>query len=266
MAAPANTVLPAITGTVEVGYTLACSQGTWTGGVQSYAFQWYRVNDTAVAVTGATTSAYIVSALDTGHALHCTVTATNNTGSTAADSADTITVPTDWLVVETGAALADANTYCSLAYADTYHSERGNTAWPLLSVGARKAALVRATDWLEQRYLTSWAGDPTTDTQALAWPRAEVLKPSERAYYLDDEMPDALRRATAELALRASTATLTPDQTAATVQREKVGPLEVEYSPYSNTGGVNYPVVQGLIAHLLGGPGPSSIARQAVRV
>ncbi len=43
--APANTVLPSISGTVQVGQTLTASAGTWTGTAPiTYTYQWQRCN------------------------------------------------------------------------------------------------------------------------------------------------------------------------------------------------------------------------------
>jgi hypothetical protein len=53
--APANTVLPAISGTPTVGQTLSTTQGTWTNGPSSKAYQWYADD---VAIVGATSSTY----------------------------------------------------------------------------------------------------------------------------------------------------------------------------------------------------------------
>jgi hypothetical protein len=85
IAPPANTALPVISGTAEVGQILTCSQGTWSGGTpQTFAFEWRR---DGAAIAGATSANYTVSVDDAGHALTCRVTATNAAGSASADSA-----------------------------------------------------------------------------------------------------------------------------------------------------------------------------------
>lgn len=89
-AAPANTVLPAITGTATNGSTLTASQGTWSGvETPSFAYQW---NRSGTPVSGATATTYVLSAADVGAAMTVTVTATNWAGSTSATSAATATV------------------------------------------------------------------------------------------------------------------------------------------------------------------------------
>jgi hypothetical protein len=81
---PTNTVLPAVTGNAWVGQTLSCTSGTWTGsGTITYAYQW---RNAGVPIGGATNSTYVLQAGDVGFAITCRVTATDNTGSTAATS------------------------------------------------------------------------------------------------------------------------------------------------------------------------------------
>jgi len=68
---PANTVAPAISGTVRNGQTLTCSTGTWSGGSVN-AYQWFRLaTETGyqVPIDGETSSSYVVSADDYGSTL-----------------------------------------------------------------------------------------------------------------------------------------------------------------------------------------------------
>jgi hypothetical protein len=81
--APANLAAPAITGTLTTGSTIACSTGTWQSYPTSYAYQWKRGG---ANIGGATASTYLLAVADEGANIKCTVTATNTTGSTPADS------------------------------------------------------------------------------------------------------------------------------------------------------------------------------------
>ena len=93
---PVNTAKPTISGTVKVGEELTASNGTWTGGVKSYAYQWQRCETSGsgcVDVTGASGSTYGVRAADVGKSLRVIVTATNASGSTATSSVVTAAVP-----------------------------------------------------------------------------------------------------------------------------------------------------------------------------
>jgi Carboxypeptidase regulatory-like domain len=87
---PANTVAPTASGTPNVGQTLSCANGTWTG-IESltYADTWLR---DGTAIAGATGATYVVQAADQGHGLACTVTATNKIASVSATS-NTLAVP-----------------------------------------------------------------------------------------------------------------------------------------------------------------------------
>jgi hypothetical protein len=94
MQPPANTALPAITGSAVQGQTLTASAGTWTGS-PTFAYQW-RDCDTSGAscanISGAASSTYALVAADAGHTVRVVVTATNAGGSTPATSAQTAVV------------------------------------------------------------------------------------------------------------------------------------------------------------------------------
>jgi hypothetical protein len=82
--APTNAGLPAISGTAELGSSLSCSPGAWSGTQPlAFAYQWKR--DGAV-IAGATGATYVVGTADLGHSLTCAVTASNAAGAAAAQS------------------------------------------------------------------------------------------------------------------------------------------------------------------------------------
>jgi hypothetical protein len=85
---PVNSVLPAITGTKQVGATLTCSTGTWSHS-PSFAYQWRR-NGSAIA--GATASTRVLTAGDQGALMSCTVTATAAGVTVDATSAQTTAI------------------------------------------------------------------------------------------------------------------------------------------------------------------------------
>lgn len=134
-----------------------------------------------------------------------------------------------------------ADFYGTIEGADTYHSDRGNTAW----TGAdevKTAALVRASAYIDGRYrwrLKSgrWQSmfrgvRAAGRDQALEWPRTGATD-YEGNELPDDEVPDEVIQATYEAAVRelVSSGSLSPDYTAADqVTKEKVGPIEVQYA------------------------------------
>lgn len=83
LAAPVNTVAPAISGTLAHGSTLTSTTGTWTGSSITYSYQWYGAG---VAISGATSSTYITQASDVGNMITCVVTASNTGGAPSATS------------------------------------------------------------------------------------------------------------------------------------------------------------------------------------
>jgi hypothetical protein len=83
--APANTALPTITGTPQVGQTLTASTGAWTGSPTAFGYQWRRC-DSAGAAT------YTLVVADSGSTIRVAVTATNAYGATTAVSAQTAAV------------------------------------------------------------------------------------------------------------------------------------------------------------------------------
>jgi hypothetical protein len=95
-AAPVNTAVPTITGTVKDGQTLTSTTGTWTGTTPlTYARQWRRCDSAGANcadISGATGTTYVLAAADVGQKIRVVLTATNSAGSTSASSAATATV------------------------------------------------------------------------------------------------------------------------------------------------------------------------------
>jgi hypothetical protein len=105
-------------------------------------------------------------------------------------------------IVETGAGLSTANSYLSVADANTYHTDHsGSTSWSGASQADKEKALRLATQYIDARYDGRWKGSRSNEDQALAWPRANVVDSD--GYILDsDDLPARLEHAVGELALR----------------------------------------------------------------
>lgn len=152
------------------------------------------------------------------------------------------------LIVENGTGLATAESYCSVADADARASAFGNTAWTGTDA-AKEAALRRATAFMEQRYRGNWKGTKLFRAQALSWPRYGAVVDG---WNVDSNIvPAEIRNACADLAVKALTVELNADQTRAII-REKVGPLETEYSEYSPQGTRFVSIDQALSPYLMG--------------
>lgn len=112
---------------------------------------------------------------------------------------------------------ASSNSYVTLAEAITYFGDRlQDDLWNNAGSGDRTAALLWAARILDTR--VSWNGNKTATTQAMAWPRANVVDieqpDSWSTSYLDDAtIPQFLQDAQCEvaLALLGSDTTLDPD-------------------------------------------------------
>lgn len=77
------------------------------------------------------------------------------------------------LVVETGSGLTNANSYASVAEADSYHEAHlYASVWFAMTVPEKNAALVWGTRLLDEQ--VDWPGARSTIGQALRWPRVGV--------------------------------------------------------------------------------------------
>src|SRR5687768_9190680 len=130
------------------------------------------------------------------------------------------------LIVEDGTGLSTAESYISVANADSYHSVRGNTTWTGVD-SLKEAALRRATTYIDGRYGARFTGTRRlARDQALMWPRSDATD-VEGWTIENDEVPVEIERATAEAALRelVDPGSLSPDveiSTSGSVIREKV--------------------------------------------
>lgn len=142
------------------------------------------------------------------------------------------------MVVEDGTGLSNADSFVSVAYADTYFSTRGVTAWASLT--NKEALLIKATDYIEAVYSEAWKGVTLKDTQSLSFPRI-----------IDDATvyPDRLKKAVCELALKANSGDLLVDVEQRTIE-EKVDVITVKYAEYSDQK-TQYSMVYGLISPYL---------------
>lgn len=172
-------------------------------------------------------------------------------------------------VVETGDGLTDSNAYSAVAEVDTYHTDRGNTKWTG-SNGVKQSAIIRATDYIEKRFGKRFRGVRRTKEQSLQWPRINAYDDADYMYDFN-EVPEKLKQATAEYALRAlllgelapdippnvpgmnnatgSTTTEITPSGSITAKKEVVGPLEEETHYEARDAGYN---TRAAVSDLLG--------------
>lgn len=101
------------------------------------------------------------------------------------------------LIVETGAIVAGANSYIDVAFADAYLAITGNASvWAAATTEQKETALQYATRLIDQSF--RFEG---TKLGGLAWPRSRCWDLVEGSYVPANGIPDALKSATAEMAL-----------------------------------------------------------------
>lgn len=159
------------------------------------------------------------------------------------------------LVIEDGSGVADAEAYISVADADAYFAARGNAAWAALDTAGKEQALRRGADYLETAY--AWRGQRATTTQALSWPRSCVVV--DGVEVPSDAVPQAIQRANAELAVRASAGDLAADESAQ-VKQETVGPITVVYADGARQN-ARYVAVDAMVAAYVRGGGQIAVVR-----
>lgn len=130
------------------------------------------------------------------------------------------------LTIEDGTGVSGATSFATAAEARTFASARGVT---LSAVDADvEVLLIKAGDYLlgmENRF----QGFRSTNHQRLPFPRYDVYLPG--GYSLNPYViPDILKEAQIQLAMEAVNTDLRPTGEGREVIREKVGPLETEYS------------------------------------
>lgn len=156
---------------------------------------------------------------------------------------------------EDGTGLPNANSLCSVEFADAYFEDR-KSGLPWLDDAVtnedKQFALVEATDYIQAVWENKMKGHREFDGQALSFPRTGT------GY---DEWPDLIQKVTAEYAIRALEAPLMPDLTGQdasgrtlTGEKKKLATLEIEkqYSEYAQLiTQKTYPIPDAMIQPLL---------------
>ncbi|MDP3717099.1 MAG: hypothetical protein Q8T13_04935 [Acidobacteriota bacterium] len=134
------------------------------------------------------------------------------------------------LVATPGA--ANANSYCTLAEANTYHeSHPYASAWTGAATDdARNRALATATRLLDEHI--EWDGAAADSVQALCWPRLGMLDRNENTIG-STTIPQALKNATAELARQLIAGDRTADSDIETqgISSLTAGPISLAFRP-----------------------------------
>jgi hypothetical protein len=164
------------------------------------------------------------------------------------------------LTVEDGTIKEGAESYVTVADADTYHTNRLNAAWGTATTPAKEAALRKATSYIDWKYVTRWKGQRVFPAQPLMWPRNYVLQFEEEAFigyanqpvYINSStIPQCLKDAACEAALRALSGELAPDlDRGGKVNTVRVGNIWQVYESGANPNTV-YQKIEHLLRSLL---------------
>lgn len=155
------------------------------------------------------------------------------------------------MALDTTISGSTADSYVTVAEADTYHENYGNTAWAAIATTALKeVALRKAAQYIDTK---SFRGVKVTSTQSLEWPRYNVVVDGYDISSLT--IPSAIKAAQMEAALIASAQSLTPNLSNGSVIEETVGKITKRYSDYTKDGGKKWSLVDKMLAGYVTGGG-----------
>lgn len=162
------------------------------------------------------------------------------------------------LIVEDGTIVTDAESYLSVADADTIIDERGgNSKWDALTTAQKEVQLRLSTEYLDSNY--NFVGDMVEYTQPLSWPRSGLDR------YASNEIPDDVKKALAVLSYQSIDNPLytieSVDNGAIKSEMSKLDVLETKVEYYSGGSGISQTVfneVRNILKRVLKG---SSIGR-----
>ena len=161
------------------------------------------------------------------------------------------------LVIESGSAASDSESYASVADATAYATARGLTAWTGADA-VKESALRNATQYLDATY--RFKGNRVAEHQALMWPRSGVVFDGYTLAY--DAIPAMLKTACIELAIKAISCSLIVDPDAQYVTDVQVGPIKKSMSAPQNGGQKTYALIDSLLRDLVtGGAGSVELVR-----
>lgn len=150
-------------------------------------------------------------------------------------------------VVEDGSRVINSNSFVAVAFADTYHTDRGQDFWLGLDDDIKQKCLIRATDYLQKRFSRRWKGVKVSFTQSLDWPRMAVWDRGKLLLAQSNQIPTKLMQAVCEYALRAAiVGNLTPDAVAAVPAQDFSQPSQSTVTEYAG----------GIIRHSINKVGP----------
>lgn len=148
------------------------------------------------------------------------------------------------LTIEDGTIVSDANSYASVSDARAYASARGVTL-PVAD-GDVEVLLIKAGDYLNA--IDNFRGDAVDVDQSMNWPRSGVVIGLNAV--ANNVIPASIKKAQMQLVLhQADGIDINPTVTGNFIVREKIGPIETQYSENINTNPApTLPLVDALLA------------------
>lgn len=158
------------------------------------------------------------------------------------------------LILETGAGVANANSYADLSYADEYFSTHPffSDAWSDLQFN-KENLLIAATRQLD--LLFNWYGIPYRTDQALGWPRT-IYGYTSHNLLVTDVMPDRLRQATCEMAFHMSRGDPFATPASEGLEALRIDVIELQFNQSKKAAALPAPVavlLRGLGEYAFGG-------------
>lgn len=163
------------------------------------------------------------------------------------------------LIVETGAGIANADSWVTMQFADQYAGRVGNALWVDGDAELKEPALRRGVRYLDAVYSPRYAGQRANSPleQSLTWPRKNVV--DDDGYDVAvDLVPNNLMMAQVEAAFLefAIPGSTQPTASARLQKSVTVGPLSVTYedsqgNKFGPGGQPLFSVIDGLMAPLL---------------
>jgi len=166
------------------------------------------------------------------------------------------------LTVETGTGLPNAESYASVAAADSRCAALGVTDWAARTTPEKEVALRRATQFMVANYRSRWAGRRVYQTQALDWPRYDVCV--DDFVVVSNTVPVEVANACIDLAVRAARGEeLMPDLEIGNnqIKRDKTGPLETEYFENNTDAASRFVAIDAALAPFFGAAGGAGMMK-----
>jgi hypothetical protein len=169
--------------------------------------------------------------------------------------------------LEDGTGVTGANSYASVADAETYFTDVGKdvTAWSALSTAAKQSKLIVATQYVDGVYGSRFSGYAALSTQGLEWPRKNAI--DQNGWLLSSAaVPDAVKFAMYEVAFRLLTVDALPDTAASDKAiketMDQIGPLKRQREYDQFVARVpSFPLVDAILAPLLRAGGVMELVR-----